>query len=420
MDNLHCRLHRGEAEAYDIGVAISPVAERSSFVVADSDGIRWSNTVPFNVNHVRIGKRSDGSVMLGVADLRLNSKVFRKPDSSQPMKIFHDEHVIYESDRVLDFDIASNGSSFIVHELAAGGTTRLVVRDMELGNERHVDLGTALTPVNAYEPGYVMRYDIKGLEVVFEPAGSDALGRGDYKFIPIAGSAMFEYEVPESSFALLTSSENGYFMEYVNTEEMPRTSHLWRLARKQLGINGREEKVIWETELILENYGGDLFISNNGKWLALSSWDFAVVDTNSADVIFEFRTVGNDEDNYRRLRNVMSPDATLSDHKSLSLGFQQFIGSNLVMGWSLGRDNCSNLVGLSDEEIKECYRTQRRNDEYRWFLDVFDLEAIELESSPNQRIELFQDSVCKRTPAGFGFATNDEGVFYSPLKVGSE
>ncbi len=80
--------------------------------------------------------------------------------------------------------MAHDGSSFAVHEPIAGGASRLVVHDLELGKERYFDLGTRMTPVNPYERDHLMFYTLDTSEIMFQSTRADAMGIGTYWFYP--------------------------------------------------------------------------------------------------------------------------------------------------------------------------------------------------------------------------------------------
>ena len=118
--------------------------------------------------------------MVGLGDLRLNSKQSRPVDSPEPVRVYVGKQVVYDSDKAWDFIVAHDGSSFAVHEPLAGGASRLVVHDLELGRKRYFDLDTRLARVNAYEVDHMIDYTLDATEVMFLPAHGDARGMGTY------------------------------------------------------------------------------------------------------------------------------------------------------------------------------------------------------------------------------------------------
>ena len=197
--------------------------------------------------HLRVGKRADGSVLAGFGYLRLNSEEVRERNTSEPVRIYMDGQVIYDSDKAWDFEIASDGSSFYVHEPLAANVWRLIVRNLNLDREDHHDLGIVFTPVNDYESDFSPKFSVGEREVMFFPAYADAFGRGPHTFFPtdggevrqilvgqrgaelIAGDGTPEIAVnaQSSSSAVLASSETGYFADFLQNYSESRSA-TWR------------------------------------------------------------------------------------------------------------------------------------------------------------------------------------------------
>ena len=81
---------------------------------------------------VDLGRRQDGGVLMG----------FGWTDGTSMIVL--DGQPIYAAEGVWDFEIAPDGSSFVAIEPLAGGATRLVIRNLDLGTEAHHDLGDLL------------------------------------------------------------------------------------------------------------------------------------------------------------------------------------------------------------------------------------------------------------------------------------
>ncbi len=73
-----------------MAVVTAPTEDGAEFAVVDSGGTLFSDVLPFVPNHRRIGRSADGSVLVGFADLRLNSRVFRAADTPEPLLIYID------------------------------------------------------------------------------------------------------------------------------------------------------------------------------------------------------------------------------------------------------------------------------------------------------------------------------------------
>lgn len=183
LGNVNCRMLIGNKSASGIGLVVLPSEDESEFAVFGPDGLVFGGSVPFKAHNFDIGRRADGGILVGLADLRLNSGVFRPRQTDEPLRIFLDGHVIYETQKALDFNIASMGTSFVVHEPTSVGASRLLIRDIDHGTEERVDRPYIRT--NDYDPGVSLGYSLDETEVVLVSSGEDSRGRGRYWFYSI-------------------------------------------------------------------------------------------------------------------------------------------------------------------------------------------------------------------------------------------
>ena len=70
IDNIECQLTSGFGAARDVGVVTVPNGEVTNFAVLSPSGTRFSGSLPFEPNWVRIGVSPDGSTVVGFGDLR--------------------------------------------------------------------------------------------------------------------------------------------------------------------------------------------------------------------------------------------------------------------------------------------------------------------------------------------------------------
>ena len=143
IGNPDCRMLPGRDSASDTALVVLPGDSGAHLGVLGEDGLVYRASLPFVPHLLALGKRTNGSVVAGVGNLRLGSRVFREPDTPEPVRIFQDGQIVYETQKAWDFGVASDGSSFYVQEPLAGEGSRLVVRDLDAGIETHIDLGTA-------------------------------------------------------------------------------------------------------------------------------------------------------------------------------------------------------------------------------------------------------------------------------------
>ncbi len=98
IGDIECNMKVGRGRASDSAVVLLPTFDGARFSVLDSDGALASGSLPFRPHIVELGMQLDGTPVLGFADLRLNSKVFRDADASEPVRILVGDQIVYESD----------------------------------------------------------------------------------------------------------------------------------------------------------------------------------------------------------------------------------------------------------------------------------------------------------------------------------
>ena len=396
IDNIECHLTAGYGNAREIGVVEIPRGDGTDFAVLNPTGTVFSGTLPFHPTWTRIGAGQDDSIVVGFAELRGGGWEFKPPDAPEPIRILRGNETIFESEKVWDFDVAADASSFFVHQPGPNGTSKLIVRNLSTDEEVHHDLGTRFTPVNAYESDYMPKYSIDFNEAVFIPAYADARGIGKHWFYPVSEGKNRRITVENVLSALSANSKEWYFVEYPADRSVLKDDRIaWPVYRKQLDPARNEEKVIWHRMIELEHFNGSMELSLNGKWLGLSAWNYVVLDTQTGETRFEFQTVHDNEGQLARLRPVLPADATVSEIGSLGSG--RFLGDYVLFYSNRGNATaCSRdrIVPYNRTTYRTCLREQRLQNKYRWFHYVFDMNNVSIDSSPIFRREFFRDTEC--------------------------
>lgn len=394
--NVNCKMLAGSGPASDVAVILLTEGDESVFAVLDESGQLISDSLDFHPHHFRIGRRPDGSLLVGFGDLRLNSGVFRSPDTDEPVRIYHDEHIVYESNKVMDFDIASDGSSFFALEPSPGGASRLVVRQIESDFQKEIELGTKFSSSNDYEPGgHTPFYSLDNSEILFIPTHMDAMGVGEYWIYPVGDGRSSKVTVQDSWAAVLTSSENGYFVDRPDELNAGEAGKVWQVTRRKIDAAGGTVEEVWTRRIHIEHHYGELTLSSSGRWLGMSGWDYKVFDTETGETIFTYPLAGNPGEKLSRLAPVLPDGATVADMGRH--GQVRFIGDSLVVFRIYGdTSSCNPKPGDENYVVKrkECIRDLRLLDEYRTYFDVYDMNTIELESSPTYTTEVFEESTC--------------------------
>ena len=389
-----------------VGRSRSP-AKDSRFAVLDGNGHLFGDALPFMPNHKRLGRRADGSVVVGFGDLRANSKQFRAPDTPEPVRIYVDGHVVYSTDKAGDFRIAADGSSFFVHELLPGGTSRLVVRDLNSGSLEHIEMGYALKPHTEYEGAYGMWYTRDFQEVQVAPLHLDR-AYGTYRFYPVGGgeggavrevrlgaSTESDFEqptaasvqVPETHSAWFASSDVAYFADRLAVGNVI-TGEPWRISRLEFDYDEGVAKTQWTQDIRFRGFNGRMTLSPNGAWLALGAWNLRVLDTAAGGTAFEF-PIADRQAAHARLGTVLAPGVSPDDVGRV--GGERFLGDNLLIFRHIGTSSCG---PSGSPAYRECVAKLRRELGEGRVVDVFDMNTIGLDSQPDFRVEVGPDIPC--------------------------
>ncbi len=412
IDNPDCSMLAGTGSANDTALVVLPTLTSTDFAVLNDDGLVFQDTLPPSpgrYHNFQLSKHSDGSVIVGLGDLRLNSEGFRPVHSPEPVRIYYGENLVYTSEKAWNYLVAPNGTSFVVHEPLAGGASRLVVRNIDSGTEQHIDLGTKFTPMDEYEYPYAMAYSLDAREVMIQPAHADAFGVGTYMFFSVGEGTIREVEVENSLSAWLTSSEEGYFVDHPTDIEPKDLGEVWRVSRRKFDFATGVTRDVWSRNIPLENFDGSIQLSDNGAWLALDAWNFEVIDTSTGNTAFSFPAVGSESEQLHRLTSVLGPDASAQELGRLSS--RRLHGNKLMFLREFGQLSCSTKPGeeYDRKRYNECVLDHRQKGLYRSFYDVYDMNKIQQDSQPDFRVEVFRDSKCVKGTDSYRGLQNVEG-----------
>lgn len=393
------------------------------FAVLDDRGTLFSGELPFRPNHWRLGRRPDGGVVTAFGDLRLNSMTPRPPESREPLRVYLDGGLVYESDKAWNFGVARDGSSFFAIEPLAGEASRLVIHNLDLGVETHHDLGGELNALSeSYRP-YGASYSGDAGEVRFWPPQQlNGSPRGDYWFYPVAGgpprvvrveTARHSWRPPDAAADALDprsvyverlegrsgdrivfeSSEVAYLLADRSED------HPWRgpflVARHDYGGYGSEDgprrTEVWRrlVPMHVSTWAGP-----EGPWLALRgpSERVLVLDKSTGEHVLAFPAI---EDYRLRIPEHMwsqkVPDLD-ADMNHLQWAMASAALTRLrggVLGPEATVGEVGRLTGMSFEDGNRLVLTRSigRYPNLRKVQDVFDMETVELDSGPAFRLE---------------------------------
>lgn len=275
-----CRMVVGQRTASDTALVYLPLGDGAWFAVVNTFGVVFDGTLPFVPKRPQVGKRPDGTILVG----------FSLEDEVQ---IVHDGSVIYEFDDVWSFDIADDGSSFFVVEPLAGDASRLVIRNLELREEHHFDLGTAITRTNG-SLYFGLAYSLDLAEVIIQPSrGRDGASR----FYPVVGGDPREVVVeqrpgmPTKDLSIFATSELSYHAHNVGGEARNLYGLLWRIVEVEREYsNGVERgREAWTRDLQFLPYLS-MQLSLDGAWLLLADpvGGIEVLDTADGETVLSY------------------------------------------------------------------------------------------------------------------------------------
>ena len=393
LGNLECDMVPGWGAATGTALVVVPHGQGAKFSVVDRDGAVFGDTVPFRPNRYSLGRREDGTPLVGLGTLNRNFNQFRSPDSPEPVYIYMGRQLIYESNKAWEFLIARDASSFVVHEPSGGGTSRLAVRDLARGEERHIDLGTRLMSVHAYESGLFIDYALGDQEIIVKQLEhSDSRGIGTYWFYPVGEGRSQRITIKGGSSVLVVSSREAYFMK--QPDEVARRG-VWRITKRRLDVSAGTTEDLWSNVLDLRG-GGDLrTISDDGRWLGVDGWDFHVLNAESGESVFKYpRDVGNEDRQLAMLSSVLGPDASPVDIGTLTnIAFR---GNGMWFRRHFGWAECSPPPGEEYDAVRyrQCVRDHRERGLYKAVYDMYDLDTLAADSQPAYRTEIFRETSC--------------------------
>ena len=235
-----CRMVVGQRTASDTALVYLPFGAGAWFAVVNTFGVVFDGTLPFVPERPVVGKRSDGTILVGFS---LEGEV----------QIVHDGSVIYEFDDAWNYDIADDGSSYFVVEPLAGDASRLVIHNLELREEHHFDLGTTITRTDR-GLDYVLSYSDDLAEVTATPAGGE---RRVNRFYPVVGGEHREVVVEGLDTAgprvvSLFESSGVSYHAHNEPDSGREPSQLWAIFKVQWDFSrgSADGNVLWTHDLL--------------------------------------------------------------------------------------------------------------------------------------------------------------------------
>lgn len=392
LGNIECRMARGRGAAAGTALVTLPDGLSTKFSVVDGEGTVFEGTVPFRPNHLQIGRREDGATLVALGDLRRNSGQARPLEALEPVQIYLGGQLIYQSDKVWDFAVARDASSFAIHEPSGAGASRLVVRNLQLDEERHFDFGTRMTPTNAHKHNPAMNYTPDGTQVALQRGNTRPWSERTYYFYPAGDGRSKRIKVQDFFSSLVVSSSEGYFAGRPDGRHHPG---IWRLTKRRIDTRAGTTEDEWQSVLNLITFRGRLSVSDDGRFLALHGPSFQVLDTKTGQTAFRYsHDLGPRPRELAMLTNMLGHPPSPDDYGRITN--VAFGDGKLRIFRRFGSHDCSTGRGGEQDEIRyrECIRDHRERGRYKAVADVYDLTTLAPDSQPTYRVEIFEDTDC--------------------------
>lgn len=208
----------------------------------------------------------------------------------------------------------------------------------------------------------------------------------------------------------MTSSENGYFIDQPNEFTRRDIGDGWRVSRRKIDPSTGISETVWSQTLKDDHLSSYIRLSQNSKWLGTSGREFTVFDTETGGIVFTHPEVTYRATEFSRLRSILPENATIADVGNL--GGIDFVNNSLVTYRTRGNtDPCNRKPGEKYDNTKwrECIKELRKQGRYRTYYDVYEMDNIELESSPSYRTEVYRESNCMPTNTNWRGLLNING-----------
>ena len=381
-----------EGSRSNLGLVVSSSEKnRSKYSVYGDDGLVLEGDLPFIPNKQFIAQREDGSHLIAVADLRLNSKVLKDPSVDEPVRVYLDDQLIYQTEKALDLGVAPSGEGFYVLEPSASDTTQLHIYNLDTGNQYEVNLGYARQSIDN-EITSSLRYSPTGNEI-------ELISRHGHQstFFPMTGGKPTHRNITydEAHVVLYASSYIAYTAYHEQGVWKPIIS---KLRFESTGSNQYTVEWFRKLEDMSTLYEGALELQGNGEWLVINgSSHIKVLATETGQTKFSYN---RDEDAQKKaLAHVASSSNARPGRISQVLvaddqvRFQR-LDSHIEVDLCYMHAQADLERGLM-KSLNECIEVYRQAGMHQEYYDHFPAdEDGNFASAPSHRTMFEPNSIC--------------------------
>ena len=422
FDNPDCMFRPGGGAAQGTAAVVVPDESGGSrFKILDSHGTLFEGELPFNPNRAFLGRAADQSMVAAFGDIRFNSKKFRERDTPEPVRIYRDGRLEYETPKARQFAVASNGSAFVTLEPEADQTRHVLkIRRFDPHLEREYSLGKlSLNMGNhvLYTVGFSNDWqDVK--------LSSSRWSKPLY-FYPVdpASKAVAFWEGDsdkrQSSASIIPNRFLGYHKGWDRSDADSNWPRLRFWKETYEWIDGRRQtKAYWETKHFT-NAPGYAFLAHGGRYYVHRGEVVRVLNADTGELVFAYPTatvIGNATEfmgrkpaqikghekmvyygkiRRERLESVEYPDEVSFPQSPRSVyvrGGELILYNSVLRGGSL---DCRTVPSLEYQDCRE-KAVREHGAQYVDVLDTFALEGLSMDSQPVRRVEYVEEFSCAR------------------------
>ena len=379
IGNPDCGMRVGTGATRGMAMVVVSDAAGARFSVLDETGAVQAGELSFSPYRYMLGKRADGSIVAGFGRLQPQHGVNQGIEAPGPLQIHLDGQVIEARETIWEFGVANDGSSYWLVEPLGDESSRLVVRNLDEGTERHYFLGDRYEPQGFHKP-YGTFYTPDGNELHMAPGNLDAPGEGVHYFFPAGGDRKARKLRVEGlkpwDQANVVSSTEAYFF-FTGDESHPNSL----VEKRRFDWATGETTTEWGLPAPSGVTAGPMQAASDGAWLLFEThpaprhlsgrssqrgdWALYVLDASTGEPVFVLPTMDK-QAQLALLGSVLGPDATIEQ-----VGHVDYA--------EIDSDRNQLMVGRS-------FKAEGQPPEERDVLDVYDLSAISLDSQPDLRV----------------------------------
>ena len=427
FDNPDCMFRPGGGAAHGTAAVVVPDESGGSrFKILDEHGTLFEGELPFNPNKAYLGRGEDQSIVAAFGDIRLNSKKFRERDTPEPVRIYRDGKLEYETAKARQFAVASNGSAFVTLEPEGDKRHVLKIRRFDPHLEREYSLGTLSLNMGNHVL-YTVGFSNDWQDVELSPSRWGKPLRF-YPVDPASEPVTFwegDSDKRQSDASIIPNRFLGYHQRWDRGDADANWPKLrfWKATYEW--VDGSRQTTTHWSKVFYTRKLGYSFLAHGGRYFVHRGEVVRVLNADTGDLVFAYPTattmaevpefmnrgpgIGRGTGQIRghemmvyygkksreRLKSLEYPDEVsfpLSVRSVYARGGELILYSTVLRGGSL---DCRTVPSIEYHDCRE-KAVREHGARYVEVLDTFALEGLNMDSQPVRRVEYVEERSCAR------------------------